>query len=133
MDELTRLFLVVENSLVNIDSGCLKQGGEVFMEYAIATSGNQAIVTIKGKIYIQDACIIREEIINKIEAGYHRVLIKLAEVTYMDSAGLSMMVTLHKVSRKRHGSLVVSGVQGMVKDLMQHTHVDQVLRFEGTL
>ena len=27
MDELTRLFLVVENSLVNIDSGCLKQGG----------------------------------------------------------------------------------------------------------
>ena len=103
------------------------------MEYTIATSGNQAIVTLKGKIYIQDAGIIREEIINKIEAGYHRVLIKLAEVTYMDSSGLTMMVTLHKVSRKRHGSLVVAGVQGMVKELMQRTRLDQLLRLEGAL
>ena len=100
------------------------------MEYMVTTRDNQVILTLTGKLYVHDADIIREEMIEKIEAGYHQVIVKLAGLTYIDSAGLGVLVTLHKVSRKRHGLLVLTGMQGMVKELLRRTRLDKILHLE---
>ena len=100
------------------------------MEYMVTTRDNQVILTLTGKLYVHDAGIIREEMIEKIEAGYHQVIVKLAGLTYIDSAGLGVLVTLHKVSRKRHGLLVLTGIQGMVKELLRRTRLDKILHLE---
>ena len=101
------------------------------MEHTLTTNGNQAILTLTGKLYVHDAGIIRDEMIEKIETGHHHLTLNLAGVTYIDSSGLSVLVTLHKMTQEKNGSLTLIGVQGMVKELLQRTRLDKVLHLEG--
>ena len=101
------------------------------MEHTLTTNGNQAILTLTGKLYVHDAGIIRDEMIEKIETGHHHLTLNLAGVTYIDSSGLGVLVTLHKMTQEKNGSLALTGVQGMVKELLQRTRLDKVLHLEG--
>ena len=69
--------------------------------------------------------------IEKIETGHHHLTMNLAGVTYIDSSGLGVLVTLHKMTQEKNGSLTLIGVQGMVKELLQRTRLDKVLHLEG--
>ena len=101
------------------------------MGHTLTTNGNQAILTLTNKQYKHDAGIIRDEMIEKIETGHHHLTLNLAGVTYIDSSGLGVLVTLHKMTQEKNGSLTLIGVQGMVKELLQRTRLDKVLQLES--
>lgn len=100
------------------------------MEHLIHVSGNQASVNLSGKIYVHDAGIIRDELVEKIEQGVNQVRLDVSGVGYIDSSGLGVLVTVHKLTKERHGSLVLKGVQGMVGELLKRTRLDKVLTIE---
>lgn len=101
------------------------------MEHTLTANGNHAILSLTGKLYVHDAGIIRDAMIEKIETGHHHLTMNLAGVTYIDSSGLGVLVTLHKMTQEKNGSLTLIGVQGMVKELLQRTRLDKVLHLES--
>jgi len=100
------------------------------MKHSIQFSGKQAKAALTGKIYAHDAGLVRDELIDGIERGAAEVRIDLSDVAYIDSTGLGVLVTIHKRTKERNGHLVLTGVKGMVEQLIRRTRLDTVLTIE---
>ena len=101
------------------------------MEHTMNTDGNHAVVSLSGKVYAHDAGIIRDELLKQIEKGIVEILIDLADVSYIDSTGLGVLVTVHKRTKEYGGQLVLTGITGMVAELLKRTRLDRVLTIQA--
>ncbi|MCE5285960.1 MAG: STAS domain-containing protein [Pelosinus sp.] len=100
------------------------------MNYSIEVSGNQVNVMLSDKIYAHDAGIIRDELMKKIEQGATEIRMDLSDVLYIDSSGLGVLITVHKRTKAINGRLVLTGVGGIVAELIKRTRLDKVLTIE---
>lgn len=100
------------------------------MNHSIKVSGNHATALLKGKVYSQDASLFRDELLEKIDKGVTEVTIDLSELTYIDSTGLGVLITIHKRVKEKNGKILITGAQGMVEQLFKRTRLDRVLMTE---
>lgn len=91
---------------------------------------NRVIVDLAGGMYVEGAEILREKLIKHMEQGHKHFVIKMASVDYIDSSGLGVLVSIHKRTSQTGGSLVISGVTGLVKELFTLTRLDKVFTME---
>ena len=66
-----------------------------------------------------------------IVGGEHRVLLDLSEVTYVDSATIGCLMTLHREAAAVGGSLKLAGVQKRVETMLTMTGVENVLEIHA--
>ena len=59
------------------------------------------------------------------------IVVDLAAVPYMDSAGLGALVNGHVSAQRNGGRFVLAGVAPRVRDLFQLTKVDSLFSFYG--
>lgn len=105
-------------------------GRGTIMNHSITVSGNHVRVFLTGKIYSQDASILRDELLEQIDRGATEISIDLSELNYIDSTGLGVLITIHKRIKEKDGKIVMTGAQGMVEQLFKRTRLDRVLTFE---
>ena len=80
------------------------------------------IIDLSGQITLGEACAaIRDEVRDQIGHGFSRILLNLAEVTYIDSAGLGELTAAFTSVRNRGGELKLLNLTKRVHDLMQIT------------
>jgi len=70
---------------------------------------------------------LREAVRNAIAGGATRILLNMADVVFMDSAGLSALVVSSELLRNRGGLLRILNAQGPVRHVLQITRLDRVL------
>ena len=81
-----------------------------------------AIVDLSGRLTMGEPCAaLREEIHDQVSNGSRRVLLNLAEVSYIDSAGLGELTAAHTSIRNREGQLKLLNLTTRVHDLLQIT------------
>ncbi|TGE38332.1 anti-sigma factor antagonist [Desulfosporosinus fructosivorans] len=100
------------------------------MKHTINISGNQATVFLTDKIYVHDASLLRDDLLDIIAQGVTDVKIDLSELTYIDSSGLGTLVTINKRTKERNGSLVLAGAKGLPFELIKRTRLDKVFTIE---
>lgn len=100
------------------------------MTHSLTVNGNRINVALNGKIYAHDAGILRDELIEELERGATDICMDLSGLTYIDSSGLGVLVTMHKRTLEKNGRLVLKNVQGMVGELLKRTRLDKVLAIE---
>ena len=88
---------------------------------------NQVLISFSGSIYVEEAARIRSNLIEYIEKGHKNFIIDLGGVDYIDSSGLGTLVNIHRRSMQKGGSLVITGIHGLVKELFEMTRLDTVL------
>ena len=102
------------------------------MQMEIEAAGDKLTARIKGELDHHSAAQARAQLDALLTDERIRELrIDLRGLTFMDSSGLGVLVTLHKMTQEKNGSLTLIGVQGMVKELLQRTRLDKVLHLEG--
>ena len=102
-----------------------KEGHAVYQQI---TCNNQHLeVTLAGKLYSQDTTELREEILKYIDSGVKKINLNLAELTYMDSSGLSLLVLLHKSLQNIQGTLAINCTKGLVLEILHRTRLDKWL------
>jgi anti-sigma B factor antagonist len=80
------------------------------------------IVDLSGRLMIGDGCAaIRDEIHDQIANGVRNVLLNLADVSYIDSAGLGELTAAFTTVKNRGGHLKLLSLTKRVHDLMQIT------------
>ncbi len=80
------------------------------------------IIDLGGQITMGEPCAaIRDEIRDETGHGYKKVLLNLAEVTYIDSAGLGELTAAFTSVKNREGQLKLLNLTKRVHDLMQIT------------
>jgi anti-sigma B factor antagonist len=80
------------------------------------------IIDLSGQITLGDAsAALRTEVLDQINNGSKKILLNLAEVTYIDSAGLGELTGSFTSVRNRDGQLKLLSLTKRVHDLMQIT------------
>lgn len=100
------------------------------MKHSIKVSGNHATVFLKDKIYVHDASLLRDDLIEITDRGVTDIRIDLSGLTYIDSSGLGTLVTINKRIKEKNGRLVLMGAQGLPFELIKRTRLDKVFTIE---
>jgi anti-sigma B factor antagonist len=80
------------------------------------------IADLSGRLTMGEPCAaIRDEVRDQITHGYLKILVNLADVTYIDSAGLGELTAAYTSVKNRGGQLKLVNLTKRVHDLMQIT------------
>lgn len=96
------------------------------MSFEIRVDKKEVVVDLEGKIYVEDAALLREKLIDLISEGQRRFVFNMQKATYIDSSGLGVLVAIHKRALEMGGGIVVHGLQGAVKELFVMTRLNKV-------
>lgn len=83
--------------------------------------GDVTILEIRGRITLGEGASLLREAIRHTLNHNSRVLIDLAEVTYIDSTGLGEMVGGWVSARNRGAEMKLLHIKSQIKDLLQVT------------
>ena len=100
------------------------------MKHSIKVSGNQGTIFLKDKIYVSDASLLRDDLLEIIDQGVTDLRMDLSGLTYIDSSGLGTLVTINKRAKEKNGRLVLTGAQGLPLELIKRTRLDKVFTIE---
>jgi anti-sigma B factor antagonist len=80
------------------------------------------VVDISGRITLGEGCSqLRELIRDQLSKGNKRVLLNLADVTYIDSSGIGELVSAYTAVSNQGGQLKLLNLTKKVHDLLQIT------------
>lgn len=81
-----------------------------------------SIIDLSGRLTMGETCAaIRDEVHDEVSNGARKILLNLADVNYIDSAGLGELTAAFTSVKNREGSLKLLNLTKRVHDLMQIT------------
>jgi anti-sigma B factor antagonist len=82
--------------------------------------GDVAIITVKGDITLGKGgdVILKDKVNSLLQQGHRKLLLDLGDVSYVDSAGLGQLVSVHATTMRQGGALKVLNVTKRLKDLL---------------
>ncbi|MEV6283677.1 anti-sigma factor antagonist [Kribbella sp. NPDC051770] len=95
------------------------------------TSGPGPLVRVCGDLDLETAPELTGLL--KTLLGAHPIVVDLAEVEFMDSSGLGVLVGAHKESLAHGGALVVVGPRPRIQKILRITKLDKVFTVYPTL
>lgn len=85
------------------------------------------IIDLNGRITMGEACAdVRDEIHDQLGNGTRKMLLNLADVSYIDSAGLGELTSAYTSVKNRDGVLKLVNLTKRVHDLLQITKLSTV-------
>lgn len=87
---------------------------------------NLDIVTISGRFVMADAPESRESFKTIIEKGTGKLLVDLSGVTFIDTSGLSVLISAYKLVRARNGRMVLCAIPVAVRTLLELTRLNEI-------
>jgi anti-sigma B factor antagonist len=91
------------------------------------------VVTPKGRLNMVSAKQLRSAVTELVDAGTTRVVVDLAETTFLDSSGLGALVAGLKSARQAGGDLRIARPTQQVVTVLGLTNMDKVLRPRETV
>lgn len=99
-----------------------------------ATSGQEIeVVTLRGRLDAASAPDLREEFREFIESGHNRIVLDFAAVNFIDSSGISVIITLLKAATSKGGDVVLTRLTPQVRTILELTRLYKVFRIHETV
>lgn len=85
------------------------------------------VLDLRGHIVLgSETEALREHVKRLLEAGHRRMILNLEEVNYIDSSGLSTLVSSYASARRQGGELKLLNLTKRVQDLLAITKLSTV-------
>jgi anti-sigma B factor antagonist len=92
------------------------------MELARRDVGNVTVLDLSGRLTSNDgAGRLKDKVTSLIFEGHKNIVLNLANLTYMDSAGLGEMVACHSTAAKNGARVKLANTTGKLRDLLSIT------------
>jgi anti-sigma B factor antagonist len=92
------------------------------MQISERSVGDVAILDVKGRITLGDGDELLKDKVNQlVNAGKKKIILNLAEVPYVDSAGLGEIVRTYTTVSRQGGSLKLLNLTKRISDLLAIT------------
>ena len=86
------------------------------------------VVEISGRLNLGNNLAQAEHTLKQIiESGARKLAVDLAGLTYIDSAGIGMLVGTNGIMDSAGGKVRVSGASGVVAKVFETVHLDRIL------
>ena len=83
-----------------------------------------SVVTFNGRIVLgQESSSLREKVKSLLAENKKKILLNMTNVTYIDSAGLGMLVAAHVGAQRQGASLFLSNLGNKFHDVLQLTRL----------
>src|ERR1700688_4831788 len=80
------------------------------------------VVALEGRIVLgEESNALREKVKSLLAAGEKKIVLNMANVTYIDSSGLGTMVALHNSARAQGASMKISDLGSKFQEILQVT------------
>lgn len=97
------------------------------MEFKLEKRDQQTVLHLAGQLLECDRAPF-ESLIPKLVASDTKLIeIDLSQLTYMDSIGLGLLVTLHGRAKQIGASVVLKLPQGDVRELLESAAIDRLM------
>jgi len=84
--------------------------------------GDVMVVDLKGKITLGEGDeLLKDKVNSLVNQGHRKILLNLAEVPYLDSAGLGEVVRAYTTVSRQGGSLKLLNLTKRITDLLSIT------------
>ena len=91
------------------------------------------VVAVEGRLNAVTAGELKEKIKTLIADSYVNIVLSLSGVSFIDSSGLSAIVSALKGVREKGGSLKLVGVNANVKKVFELTRLERIFEFYDDL
>ncbi len=91
-----------------------------FMDINVTKQNEVTVVQVVGEIDGSTAPVAQEQILPAVQAG-GKVLLDMSRLEFMSSAGLRMMLLLHRQATTSGGRVVLVGLSEEIQDTMSAT------------
>lgn len=86
--------------------------------------GEVSVVALNGRIVLgEESNLLREKIKSLIGEGKKKIVLNMANVTYIDSAGLGILVAAHVSAKNQGAALHLSNLGNKFHDVLQLTRL----------
>lgn len=93
-----------------------------------------AVVSLHGRVDAASVRTQRDQLHVLLDKGIRFVVVDLAAVTFLDSAGMAMLVSLLKRTRAAEGDVrLVEPADESVRHILRLTRLDLVFNLKGTV
>jgi anti-sigma B factor antagonist len=96
-----------------------------------AGSVNRDVVSLRGRINIDNSGEMRRTLGNTLRSKPAEVTVDLSSVTYIDISGLATLVEAARIARGQGTRMILGGIQGQALNLLQVTRLDQLFEING--
>jgi anti-sigma B factor antagonist len=104
------------------------------LEHTIETDdGGLTIFHLAGRIDITSANDLKRVLADNVGEGHTRLVLDLSEVSFVDSSGLSALVSGLRVARRAGGDLRLAAPGDQPKAVLGLTSLDQIFSIAPTL
>ncbi len=97
------------------------------MQFSTEHKTDYTEVAGNGRLNMVAAPKLREVVQEAVSAGYKRIVVNLAETSFMDSSGLGALIGCLKLARQAGGDLRIACVQPQVLMVLELTSMNRVL------
>lgn len=85
------------------------------------------IVGFHGRLSAADAGSVSDELHRILETGGKNISIDMAELDFVDSSGLSVLISTLKTARRDGGDLVLLNVNPRIMALLELTRLNEII------
>ncbi len=96
-------------------------------------TSDTTVIAPVGRMDVEAATAVRQAILDLAEQGVAGVIVDLQQVDFMDSSGLSALVTGLKALDKQGGALRICNANAQVKTSLRLTMLDRILPAYGSV
>ena len=102
------------------------------MSFSISNANGVTIVEVAGELIVGNRQLLKQSVLDRLEAGDRKFLIDFASSSYIDSSGLGVLVSLSKKIRESGGALRLAGLNEDLRTLFELTKLDTLFRITDT-
>ena len=99
------------------------------MNIKLINRGQEGELVLEGRLDTLTAPEA-EEVFNQMAERFEKIVLNMAGVEYVSSAGFRTLKRLHMAMKKKNGSLVLTNVRKMVMEVFEMTGFAGLLKFE---
>jgi anti-anti-sigma factor len=93
-----------------------------------------AVLSLAGRLTVgRDCQQVKGQLDDLLQQGKLRVIFDLSDLSYIDSAGVGMVVTCFHKLKQCGGTLRLAGATGTVKAILKMVNIHQVIQFFPTV
>ena len=93
-----------------------------------------ALIKLAGRLMLGlESAQLETLAVNLFDAGTHKIIIDLADVTHIDSTGIGRCIACLNKAMQVKGQLHMAGAKGQVRDSFRVTRLDRMFKFFDTL
>lgn len=95
--------------------------------------GALSIYRMSGEMDLYSSQEVREQIRESLTDGHDHIILECGDMSYIDSSGIGVLISLFTTLRKKGGQLILCNLQSSVQSVINFTKLTGFLQISGSL